>query len=117
MTTAQLDLLSNIEPAPADAPTGRQHRLILDALLTEGARGLSGEEAAQRCGIRLAASATTRMEEMSKDTKVPDRFPVPLVYRSERKERPTASKRLSYVWWLTDVGLRVALDMRKETVA
>jgi hypothetical protein len=103
--TVQLDLLSRIEPAPADAPSGRQHRLILSALYAEGARGLSGEEAAQRCGIRLASSATTRLEEMAFDR---DRFAVPLVYRSEAKERPTASGRSSYVWWLTDVGQQVA---------
>jgi hypothetical protein len=107
-------LTLTVEAPVADAPSGGQHRLILAALLTERDRGLSGEEAAQRCGIRLASSATTRMEEMSKDTKVPDRFPVPLVFHSAKKERPTASGRLSYVWFLSDVGKRVAAEMRES---
>lgn len=103
MTTSQLDLLSSLEPLqPPTMPSGRQHLAILLALRNEGSRGLSGEEAAQRTGIRLASSATTRLEEMSDR----DRFPVPLVYRSERKERATASGRLAYVWWLTDAGRR-----------
>ena len=110
MSIQQLDLLSPA-PLPKDAPSGRQHRLILVALYAERDRGLTGEEAAQRCGIRLASSATTRLEEMSASTPVPERFPVPLVWHSEKKERPNASGRLSYVWWLTDFGREVAKNM------
>lgn len=101
MTPVQLDLLSATEPyyEPVGV-SGRLRRLIVVALHDEGPRGLTGEEAAQRCGIRLASSATTRLEELADR----DFFPVPLVARGEVKERPTASGRLAYVWKLTDAG-------------
>lgn len=113
--STQLDLLAAVEPyREPQGVNGRQHRAVLLALLAEGERGLTGEEASVRCGIRLASSATTRLEEMSKDSKVADRFPVPLVFRSERKERATASGRLAFVWWLTDVGRVEAEALRAE---
>lgn len=111
---SQLDLLSSLEPLPAEVPSARLHRLVLVALWNEGRRGLTGEEAAQRCGIATAHSATTRLGEMSKDTKRPDDFPVPLVYHSETKERPTASGRSAYVWFLTDAGRYVAGALAEE---
>lgn len=111
--TVQLDLLSTLEPVrPPSVPSGQQHQKVLAALLAEGSRGLTGEECALRCGIKKDTSATTRMEEMSKDTKVPHRFPVPLVYKSARKERATASGRLAHVWWLTDAGRAAATELR-----
>jgi hypothetical protein len=108
MTTPTL--FDTLTVPPVDAPTGRQHRLVLVALLREGDRGLTGEEAAQRCTIRLATSATTRLEEMSV-VGDRDRFPVPLVAKSSVKERATASGRLAHVWKLTDEGARVAGEL------
>lgn len=108
MTATQLGLALTGSTEPVDAPTSRQHRLCLIALYEERQRGLTGEECAQRTGIRLATTATTRMEEMDGRD---ERFPVPLVKRSEHKHRPTASKRLAHTWKLTDAGLRVAHDL------
>lgn len=108
--TIQLDLLSDVAPYyEPRGVSGKQHALVLLALLAEGSRGLCGEEAAQRCGIRLASSATTRLEEMADR----DRFSVPLVAHSSVRERPTASGRLAYVWHLTDAGRVEAEALRR----
>lgn len=110
---SQLDLLTDLEPVkPQTVPTGRQHRLVLMALFGAGSRGLTGEECAQRCGIRLATTATTRLEELAEDR---DQFPVPLVWKSATKERATASGRLAHIWRLTDVGKSVAGALAEQT--
>lgn len=107
--TIQPSLLDVLESPPVrEAPSGRQHTKVLLALLDAKDRGLTGEEAAQRCGIRLASSATTRMEELADR----ERFGVPLVAKTDRK-RPTASGRLASVWTLTDVGRATADELRR----
>ena len=112
MSATQLDLLSPA-PLPKDAPSGRQHRLILAALYAERDRGLTGEEAAQRCGIRLTTTATTRLKEMSDDGNR-DLFPVPLTCKTERR-RSTASGKTATVWALTDYGREVAKNMAEAS--
>lgn len=104
MSPEQLTL--TVEAPVVDAPSGSQHKRLLVALYNENGRGLNGEEAAQRCGIRLTATATTRLEEMSKDSKQRERFPVPLVAKDGK--RPTASGRPADVWFLTDAGREAA---------
>lgn len=107
MTATQLDLLASTEPYnPPEGVTGAQHAQVLVALYNEGSRGLCGEEAAQRCNLRDAHIATSRLNEMGPKQSDKDRekFPVPLVYRSEKRERPTASGVRSFVFYLTDAG-------------
>ena len=112
--SAQMNLLDSLESvAPTPSVSGQQHRAVLIALLNEGARGLGAEEAAQRCGLRASHIAATRLIEMSVDGDR-DRFPVPLVARSEKKDRPTASGRNAYRWFLTDQGRRVASELNRE---
>lgn len=112
MTPVQLTL--TVEASVADVPTGRQHRAALLALREFGARGATGEEVAVFCSIRLAATATTRLEEMSVESKKRHLFPVPLVAKSATKERATSSGRLAHVWHLTDAGQQVARAMEEE---
>lgn len=114
MTSTQLDIFSGLAEAPASGsgPSGEQHRRILVALYNEGARGLVAEECAQRCGMRASHIAATRLIEMSAGHD--ERFPIPLVARSEKKDRPTASGRNAFRWFLTDVGRGVASDLLKE---
>ena len=94
-----LDLL-NPAPLPAEAPSGKQHRAVLVALLNEGTRGCTGEEVAQRAGIRYPHTATTRLEELAD----PERYSRPLTWHTRNKERATASGRLAHVWFLTREG-------------
>lgn len=111
MSATQLDLLSSVEPySEPSGPTGRQHALVLTALLNEGARGLTGEEVYERNrdAYRDAHVPRTRLHELLTNR---DRWPVPLVCRSERKERADASGVKAYVWRLTDEGRRAALRL------
>lgn len=111
--TEQLTL--TVEAPVVDAPSGKGHRAVLVALFNEGTRGLSGEEAAQRCGFRDGHIATSRMGEMAagKSWKR-DLFPVPLTWKSETRERLSSSGTPSYVFRLTDVGERVAGALAEE---
>lgn len=110
MTATQLGLSLDGPLPQVDAPTRRnQHHRLLVALYHEAARGLSGEEAAQRAGITLTTTASTRLKEMA--TGEDDRFPIPLVWQSEFKHRKTASGKLATTWHLNDAGRAVAHDL------
>ena len=98
----QLDLLAAVRPyTEPQKVSGRQHLLALEALYAASERGMTGEEVAVYCRFRATHIATTRLGEMADDR---ERFPVPLVARSEKKDRPTASGRMAYRWFLTDCG-------------
>lgn len=102
---AQLDLLASYEPySEPDTRVGKQHRLALVALYHEHDRGLSGEELTVRCPGQFKAShvATSRLNELMAWE------PVPLVCRSEKRERPTVAGVKAFVYFLTDEGRRVA---------
>lgn len=100
--TEQLTL--TVEAPVVDAPSSKQHRSILVALLQEGERGLTGEECKERCGFRASHIATTRLGEMASGSD--ERFPIPLTCKSGR--RPTASGRTADIYRLTDAGFVAA---------
>jgi len=114
VTSTQLDLLSAVEPYHEPvAVSGRQHAFALVALLEAGSRGLCGEEVfvLGKGLYRAAHVATTRLGEMADNR---TKFPVPLTYRSERRDRATASGVLAYRFFLTDSGRVEAERVRDQ---
>ena len=115
MTTVQLGLSLTSPHRPVQDPSclSEQHRRVLVALLHEGARGLSAEEAAQRCRIGDSHVANTRLYEMAAENRHRnlEKVPVPLTCRSVKRERKTAAGISAYVYWLSDVGREVASQL------